>query len=38
VRDGEITLDELAAGLARDDLNDLTNGMVDMMLDVIAAA
>ena len=38
VRGGEITLDEPAAGLACDDLNDLTSKMVDMMPNVIAAA
>jgi hypothetical protein len=38
VRGGEITLDEPAAGLACEDLNDLTDEMVDMILDVIAAA
>ena len=37
VRNEEITLAELVAGLTRDDLGDLTNEMVDTMLGQIAA-
>ena len=37
VRNEEITLAELAAGLTRDDLGDLTHEMVDTMLGLIAA-
>jgi DinB superfamily len=37
VRNKEITLAELVAGLMRDDLGDLTNEMVDTMLGLIAA-
>jgi hypothetical protein len=36
VRDEEITFVELIADLTRDDLRDLTNEMVDTMLDLIA--
>ena len=36
VRDGEVTLAELVAGLAGDDLRDLTNEMIDTMLGLIA--
>jgi len=36
VRDEEITFAELVAGLKRADLRDLTNEMIDTMLDLIA--
>jgi len=35
VREKEMTYDELVAGLTRDDLRDLTNEMVDTMLELI---
>lgn len=36
VRNKEKTIGELAAGLTRDNLHDLTNEMIDRMLDLIA--
>lgn len=36
VRDEEITFDDLIADLTRDDLRDLTNEMIDTILDLIA--
>ena len=36
VRDGEITFDALVADLTLDDLRDLTNEMIDTILDLIA--
>jgi hypothetical protein len=36
VRDGEVTIDELTAGLTRDDLRELTHEMIDTMLDLIS--
>ncbi|MFQ5342776.1 MAG: DinB family protein [Anaerolineae bacterium] len=36
VREREITLGELVAGLTAADLRELTNGMIDTMLDLIA--
>ncbi len=38
VRDGKMTYAELTANLGKDDLRDLTNEMVDHMLDLIADA